>query len=127
MIGTTTCRNEQNPIPGRHKLIFPMFEFELKGDINDLINFEKELLEELGFGKSKKYNYKNINYRLIIYVFALTIIGILNINRDEDFPYVFGGDGASLIIPANLLEQSKKVLLEASKKAKSAFDLELRI
>lgn len=55
---STSYRNEQNPVPGRHKLIFPMFEFELKGDIEDLVKFEKELLEHLGFGKSKKYHYK---------------------------------------------------------------------
>jgi hypothetical protein len=66
-------------------------------------------------------------YKQVNFIAALTIIGILNIDRDEDFPYVFGGDGASLIIPANLLKKSKKVLLEASKKAKEAFDLELRI
>ena len=29
---STSYRNEPNPVPGRHKLIFPMFEFELKGD-----------------------------------------------------------------------------------------------
>ena len=77
--------------------------------------------------KSSTKAIENGMYKQVNFIAALTIIGILNINRDEDFPYVFGGDGASLIIPANLLEQSKKVLLEASKKAKSAFDLELRI
>src|SRR5438045_5929685 len=30
---STSYRNEPHPVPGRHKLIFPMFEFELKGDI----------------------------------------------------------------------------------------------
>jgi hypothetical protein len=66
-------------------------------------------------------------YKQVNFIAALTIIGILNINRDEDFPYIFGGDGASLIIPPSLLDKSKKVLLEASKKAKEAFDLELRV
>jgi hypothetical protein len=66
-------------------------------------------------------------YKQVNFVAALTIIGILNIDKNEDFPYVFGGDGASLLIPASLLEKSKKVLIEASKKAKEAFDLDLRI
>ena len=66
-------------------------------------------------------------YKQVNFVAALTIIGILNIDKDEDFPYIFGGDGASLLIPPSLLEKSKKVLIEASKKAKEAFDLELRI
>ena len=55
---STSYRNEPNPVPGRHKLLFPMFEFELKGDVNDLQQFETELLEHLGFGSSSKYHYK---------------------------------------------------------------------
>lgn len=66
-------------------------------------------------------------YKQVNFIAALTIIGILNINRELDFPYIFGGDGASLIIPPILLENSKKVLIEASKKAKESFGLELRI
>jgi len=48
---STSYRNEPNPVPGRHDLIFPMFEFESKGDMNDMIQLEKELLEHLGFSK----------------------------------------------------------------------------
>ncbi|MDZ7819548.1 MAG: DUF3095 family protein [Aliarcobacter sp.] len=70
---------------------------------------------------------ENGMYKQVNFVAALTIIGILNIDRNEDFPYIFGGDGASLLIPVSLLEKSKKVLIEASEKAKEAFDLELRI
>jgi hypothetical protein len=67
------------------------------------------------------------NYKQVNFIAALTIIGILNIDRELDFPYIFGGDGASLIIPPMLLETSKKVLLEASKKAKEVFNLDLRV
>src|ERR1700733_13697130 len=52
---STSYRNEQNPVPGRHKLLFPMFEFELKGTIKDLLEFETELLEHLGFGDRDTY------------------------------------------------------------------------
>jgi len=48
---STSYRNEPNPVPGRHDLIFPMFEFESKGDMDDMLQLEKELLEQLGFGK----------------------------------------------------------------------------
>src|SRR3990167_8505669 len=48
---STSYRNEKSPVQGRHKLIFPMFEFELRGTIKDLLKFETELLEHLGFGK----------------------------------------------------------------------------
>jgi aspartyl/asparaginyl-tRNA synthetase len=48
---STSYRNEPNPVPGRHDLIFPMFEFESKGDMNDMLQLEKELLEHLGFSR----------------------------------------------------------------------------
>lgn len=47
---STSYRNEPNPKPGRHDLIFPMFEFELPGGINELRQLEVELLDHLGFG-----------------------------------------------------------------------------
>ena len=47
----TSYRNEPNPVPGRHDLIFPMFEFESRGTMEDMIALEKELLEHLGFTK----------------------------------------------------------------------------
>jgi aspartyl/asparaginyl-tRNA synthetase len=55
---STSYRNEQNPVPGRHKLIFPMFEFELQGGIDVLREFETELLEYLGFGEKSDFHYK---------------------------------------------------------------------
>ena len=63
---TTSYRNEPRPVPGRHDLIFPMFEFEIKGDMNELINFEMELLEHLGFDKStfKSGNWEDVAQRL---------------------------------------------------------------
>lgn len=56
---STSYRNEPNPVPGRHKLLFPMFEFELPGDIAKLEEFEAELLEFLGFGKKKDFVHKS--------------------------------------------------------------------
>jgi aspartyl/asparaginyl-tRNA synthetase len=54
---STSYRNEQNPIPGRHKIIFPMFEFESRGDIDDLQKLETELLEYMGFGNKNNFIY----------------------------------------------------------------------
>lgn len=49
---STSYRNEPQPVEGRHDLIFPMFEFEAKGNVDDLQYMEVELLEHLGFGKT---------------------------------------------------------------------------
>ena len=49
---STSYRNEPNPVEGRHDKIFPMFEFELKGGIDELRKVEQELLHFLGFRKT---------------------------------------------------------------------------
>lgn len=46
---STSYRQEPNPIPGRHDLIFPMFEFEFPGTMKDLRRMERDLLAFLGF------------------------------------------------------------------------------
>ena len=57
---STSFRYEPNPIPGRHALIFPMFEFELKGDIIALENLERELLVYLGYKNFEEGDYEDI-------------------------------------------------------------------
>ena len=52
---TTSYRMEKNPVPGRHDLIFPLFEFEFKGNMEELIEMEKDLLRHLGYDESKFY------------------------------------------------------------------------
>ena len=47
---STSYRNEPAPVEGRHDKIFPMFEFEMKGGLDDLLSMERDLLEHLGFG-----------------------------------------------------------------------------
>lgn len=49
---TTSYRQEPNPVPWRHELIFPMFEFELHGGLEALIALEKELLFYLWLTKN---------------------------------------------------------------------------
>jgi aspartyl/asparaginyl-tRNA synthetase len=48
---STSYRNEPNPVPGRHDKIFPMFEFEMKGGMEEMKKMEEELLDHLGFNK----------------------------------------------------------------------------
>lgn len=55
---STSYRAEKNPVPGRHKIIFPMFEFESKGTIDDLRILEGELLEHFGFGNKERFPHK---------------------------------------------------------------------
>jgi aspartyl/asparaginyl-tRNA synthetase len=68
---STSYRDEKNPIPGRHDRIFPMFEFELPGGLDALMQLEKDLLEFLGFGKqadfaAEKYEEMSLKYAVNI-------------------------------------------------------------
>lgn len=56
---STSYRNEQNPVPGRHKIIFPMFEFESRGTIDNLRAMEEELVAHLGFGNKDSFEHKS--------------------------------------------------------------------
>jgi len=57
---STSYRQEKNPIPGRHELIFPMFEFESKGGMKDMVELESELLNHLGFNKPVEVKYDDV-------------------------------------------------------------------
>ena len=57
---STSYRQEKDPIPGRHELIFPMFEFESKGDMNVMRKMEEELLIHLGFGTPNRVFYNSM-------------------------------------------------------------------
>ena len=57
---STSYRSEPNPVPGRHEIIFPMFEFEIKGGMEDMLKIEKELLVHLGFDENTM---KEVQYR----------------------------------------------------------------
>jgi hypothetical protein len=70
----------------------------------------------------EKGRYKEVNI-----VGALGIIALLNTAQNFEFPFVFGGDGASAVIPSRMLEDAKRVMAATRSRAKEAFDLELRI
>ena len=57
---STSYRAEPDPVPGRHETIFPMFEFEMKGGVEELKEMEIELCQWLGIPldavKVKKYD-----------------------------------------------------------------------
>ena len=55
---STSYRQEPNAVPGRHDIIFPMFEFEFPGTIDDLKKMEIELCDYLGFPELSDQTYR---------------------------------------------------------------------
>ena len=85
---TTSYRQEPDPKPGRHDLIFPMFEFETHGDIVRLEWLERELLEFLGFGLAT--NYPATCYQRVTQLYGVReLIDIHEANLQENFGNVF--------------------------------------
>lgn len=85
---STSYRAEKNPIPGRHEIIFPMFEFELHGTLDDLRNFEMELCEYMGLGKQAEF--KRGEYEKVAQSYGTSEISSLEEKRImQDYGKVF--------------------------------------
>ncbi len=57
---------------------------------------------------------------------AAAIMSVLNITGKMAIPYTFGGDGATMLIPAGHVEKTLEALAAVQSKVHSAFDLTLR-
>jgi hypothetical protein len=66
--------------------------------------------------------YKDVNM-----IGAACITAVLNVTRDHEIPYVFGGDGATLMIPPGALPRVREALLKTQRLAQANFALTLRV
>lgn len=55
-----------------------------------------------------------------------TITAVLNEVRNVEIPYVFGGDGATMVVPASQVEAVKRAAQGAQALARDVFSMELR-
>ena len=66
--------------------------------------------------------YKDVNT-----IGAACITAILNVSGDIEVPFVFGGDGAVIVIPPSLRLVAESELMALAEMASSRFDLDLRV
>jgi len=66
--------------------------------------------------------YKDVNL-----IGAACITAILNVSGDIEVPFVFGGDGAVIIVPPTLRKPAEVELVALRKMASLTFDLDLRV
>ncbi len=66
--------------------------------------------------------YKNVNI-----VGASAIIGLMNVAPNVEFPFVFGGDGTTCLIPPSMRRGAETVLQVARSRAEAGFQLKLRV
>ncbi len=81
---STSYRQEAYPIQGRHDLIFPMFEFEARGDMEDLIMLEKELLEFIGFPYIENQDNDKKKYPIENYLDVAKMFGKKELDADDE-------------------------------------------
>lgn len=66
-------------------------------------------------------------YKEVNLLGACSIGAVINITGNIEIPFIFGGDGASILIPPSLLSAAKQALIAAKNLAKQNFDLDLRV
>jgi len=66
-------------------------------------------------------------YKEVNLIGAATIVAIRNALEDKDFPFVFGGDGATILLPSDSCAALKTPLMQLQKMARDDFQFDLRI
>lgn len=66
-------------------------------------------------------------YKEVNLLGACSIVAVLNAVGKIEIPFVFGGDGASLLISPSLLPAAKIALLATQQMANTEFDMDLRV
>jgi len=66
-------------------------------------------------------------YKEVNLLGACSIVAVLNVAGETEIPFVFGGDGASLLMGPSLLPGAQKALLATQQLAKREFDMDLRV
>ena len=69
----------------------------------------------------------NGEYKSVNMVGAATITAVLNACPGVDLPFVFGGDGGTIIVPPSLRRQSEKALHGLRAHCRDVFALDLRV
>jgi len=65
-------------------------------------------------------------YKEVNIVGASVIVALTNLCRPLEIPYVFGGDGATVLIPAEFKEEAVNVMASTRQMAKESFNFNLR-
>ncbi len=66
-------------------------------------------------------------YKQINMLGVCAIISVQNVLKTERFPYIFGGDGATILLPENLKDKALEALSFTRKVAQEQFGFDLRV
>jgi hypothetical protein len=66
-------------------------------------------------------------YKVVNTAAASVIVAVANALKNNDFPFIFGGDGAGFALPPELRPLAERALAEVAAFVRDAFELELRV
>ncbi|NWF70911.1 MAG: DUF3095 domain-containing protein [Chloroflexi bacterium] len=113
----TTFYSAIPPIERINQITDPNFYYDVPADWHIALTDVKGSTQAIENGR-----YKDVNA-----VAAASITALLNIAGREDIPFMFGGDGATVLIPAALVEPARVALLATQALSQNQFALELRV
>lgn len=65
-------------------------------------------------------------YKEVNMIGAASIMAVLNACKGVELPYAFGGDGATLLVPAHCVEDAARMLCAVQARVRNTFGMELR-
>ncbi|MCA9695128.1 MAG: DUF3095 domain-containing protein [Myxococcales bacterium] len=66
-------------------------------------------------------------YKQVNVAGGIAAMAIANVLEDMDYPFVFGGDGVTILIPGEVVDEVRDVLVDTRAMVREAFALELRV
>ncbi len=70
---------------------------------------------------------QNKKYKEVNTAGSLAVMAISNLIGDMEFPFIFGGDGMTYLLPSELMDQVRELLIDTRDLVKKVFDLDLRL
>lgn len=67
------------------------------------------------------------NYKEVNTAGSLAVMAITNATGDMEFPFIFGGDGMTYLLPPQLIDQVKDLLVDTRDLVRKIFELDLRL
>lgn len=110
-----------------YRALKPFLEFERVADLDNYSLAPDDWYVVIADVKGSTKAIEEGRYKEVNMVGAACINAVLNVTESGRIPYVFGGDGATLLVPAQDLEQCQKVLLGVQQLAITRFTLSLRV
>lgn len=105
------------PMPNIHEITNPNHYYDVPSDWSIALTDVANSTAAIENGR-----YKDVNA-----IAAASIMALLNHAPDHDLPFVFGGDGASVLIPPDMVAGAQHALAAARNLAREQFGLQLRV